>query len=213
MGHHAQAIQLMNMSTLLQWRFYQGLVAVAAVSLVKISVGLALLRLFQRKAHRYFLWGSVIFLAAFTIASLGTIAFQCSPIHAAWNIQLQQLPSTRCFSMHVFRDIGLWNSCTLAQRSVVGTLTDLAINIITDVLFACMPIPLIWKLQMNTRTKITLICVLGLGFLCVCSSQLLLVELTSSSAVAAGLVKSIYQYNFFSTLDWSFHDSFMVWAL
>ncbi|KAL9618497.1 MAG: hypothetical protein Q9160_006816 [Pyrenula sp. 1 TL-2023] len=39
-------------------------------------------------------------------------------------------------------------------------------------------------------------CVLGLGFF----------------ASAAGVVKSIYQYNFFSTLDWSFHDSFMVWA-
>lgn len=39
------------------------------------------------------------------------------------------------------------------------------VNILTDVLFATMPIPLVWQLQLNTRTKLSLITILSLGYL------------------------------------------------
>lgn len=202
------------MSELLEWRFYQGLLVVGGVSLVKISVGLALLRLFQRKAQRIFLWATIAFLIVFTLASFGTLIFQCLPVHAAWDFTLREAPGTKCFSMPLFRDIGVFNSGTLNQVEISTALTELAINIATDILFACMPIPLIWKLQMNIRTKITLICVLGLGFLSVnpicVRGHIWLIVLSAS---AAAVIKSVYQYNFFTTLDWSFHDSFMTWAM
>lgn len=213
-GHHAPALKLTNMGAILEWRFYAGLLVVAGVSLVKISVGLALLRLFQRKAHRIFLWVTIAFLVVFTTASLGTLIFQCIPVRAAWDLTLREKPSTRCWTMDIFRDIGVFNSCTFHKTSILTVLTGLAINIATDILFACMPIPLIWKLQMNTRTKVTLICVLGLGFLCVpLTCNLAKAVLTVLSASAAAVVKSVYQYNFFTTLDWSFHDNFNVFAL
>lgn len=42
------------------------------------------------------------------------------------------------------------------------------INILTDFLLALLPVPLIWQLQLNLRTKISLILVLSLGlFACV----------------------------------------------
>jgi hypothetical protein len=40
-----------------------------------------------------------------------------------------------------------------------------AINIFTDFVFATLPIPVIWPLQINMRTKITLLCILSLGYL------------------------------------------------
>lgn len=68
-------------------------------------------------------------------------------------------------------------------------------NIITDVLFATLPIPLIWKLQINMRTKISLIAVLSLGWF----------------ACAAAIVKAALQYRILEDPDWSVHDSFMIW--
>lgn len=50
-------------------------------------------------------------------------------------------------------------------------------NICTDVLFALLPIPIIVKLQVNTRTKVSLAVILGLGFV----------------ACAAGIVKANLQ--------------------
>ena len=65
----------------------------------------------------------------------------------------------------------------------------------TDVLFATLPIPLIWQLQLNLRTKISLILVLSLGWF----------------ACAAATVKAVLQFNVLNDLDWTVHNSFNVW--
>ncbi|KAF9698141.1 hypothetical protein EKO04_003882 [Ascochyta lentis] len=83
--------------------------------------------------------------------------FQCVPIAAAWDTRLRPPPigegSAKCFSMQTFGRIGMFNS---------------VINILTDFLLALLPVPLIWQLQLNLRTKISLILVLSLGlFACV----------------------------------------------
>ncbi|KAF3059616.1 hypothetical protein GL218_04836 [Daldinia childiae] len=40
---------------------------------------------------------------------------------------------------------------------------DKAVNIVTDLFFALLPIPILWNVKINARTKASLICVLGLG--------------------------------------------------
>ena len=40
-------------------------------------------------------------------------------------------------------------------------------NIFTDVCFAALPIPIIWRLQMKVRTRLYLVGVFGLGFIAV----------------------------------------------
>lgn len=66
-----------------------------------------------------------------------------------------------------------------------------AINIATDLLFAILPIPMIWKLQLNTRTKIGLASVLSLGFF----------------AAATAIYKTPMQYNFFDEPDFTGNGS------
>lgn len=39
-----------------------------------------------------------------------------------------------------------------------------AFNIFTDVLFATLPVPIIWRLQMKTKIRLYLIGVLSLGY-------------------------------------------------
>ena len=70
------------------------------------------------------------------------------------------------FQQHLY---GYWS---IQQWRVISwqsalTSTDglIVVNIVTDVVFALLPIPVVWKLQVNKRTKITLTVILGLGFL------------------------------------------------
>ena len=122
------------------------------------------------------------FLLCFAFACSGTLFFQCTPITASWSFRVRISPNTRCFSNHTYSFIGLWNS---------------VVNIITDIVFAILPIPVILKLQVNRRTKLTLIAVLSLGFI----------------ACAAGIVKAHLQVTAIETPDSAFENSFQIWYM
>lgn len=113
---------------------------------------------------------------------MGTLIFNCIPIAASWDFSLRAKPSTNCFSNDTFTAIGLYNS---------------SINCATDFLFAILPIPIIIKLQVNRRTKITLACILSLGYF----------------ACAAGIVKAVKQHQFFDEPDPLWHNDFNVWNM
>ncbi|KAI7090094.1 hypothetical protein KC356_g1820 [Hortaea werneckii] len=81
-----------------------------------------------------------------------------------------------------FSSIGLFNSI---------------INILTDLVFAILPIPIIVKLKVNLRTKCILVFVLSLGFV----------------ACAAGIAKAQTQTTFMDNPDPYWHDRFMVWNM
>ncbi|KAF2458433.1 hypothetical protein BDY21DRAFT_284201 [Lineolata rhizophorae] len=181
LGMHTAAIPLDNMEPFSKVVYVHSLFVMVSVSCVKISIAVFLLRLAQRTRYRNFLWGMIVFLIAFTISCAGTLIFQCVPVEAAWDFTLR--PPTgdaKCFSNETFRNIGLFNS---------------SVNILTDFLFASLPVPLIWKLQLNTRTKLSLIGVLSLGFF----------------ASGAAIVKAVKQWNVLEDPDYTVHDSFMVW--
>ncbi|KAK3677340.1 hypothetical protein LTR78_002878 [Recurvomyces mirabilis] len=106
----------------------------------------------------------------------------CAIVAASFKPALRADPATKCFSGKTYGFIGLFNSI---------------INIITDVLFAVLPIPIIIKLQINLRAKITLMFILSLGFM----------------ACAAGIVKANLQTKFINQPDSMWHDSFNVWNM
>lgn len=91
-------------------------------------------------------------------------------------------PSTKCFSVSTYVKLGLFNS---------------VVNISTDVLFAILPIPVIWNLQIGLRAKISLGFVLSLGF----------------SACAAGIIKTRLQIVVITEPDPWYHDSFGLWNM
>ncbi|KAK0664703.1 hypothetical protein DIS24_g215 [Lasiodiplodia hormozganensis] len=164
-----------------KWLYVHSLIIMVAVSAVKVSIALFLMRLAERTRKVRFLWGMIIFIILFTISCACTLIFQCSPIAAAWDYSLRMPPEkAKCFSMNTFRNIGMFNSI---------------VNILTDFLFASLPVPLIWELQVNIRTKVTLASILSLGFF----------------ASAAAIVKCVKQWNVLEDPDWTVHDSFNVW--
>lgn len=83
------------------------------------------------------------------------------------------------------------------QRYTYIGLMNSIINIITDVLFTVIPIPVVLKLKVNKRTKATLIAVLSLGFI----------------ACVAGIIKAHAQMTAMSTPDAAFENSFQIWYM
>lgn len=114
------------------------------------------------------------------LACSGTLIFQCWPVRAAWTFSIRA--TSRCFSNSTFSAIGLFNSST---------------NCATDFLLAALPIPVIINLQVNRRTKTTLVLILSLGYF----------------ACAAGIVKAVKQANFFDEPDPLWHNEFNVWNM
>ena len=137
------------------------------------------------------------------LACIGTLVFQCLPVNAAWSFTLRESPTTKCYSVNTFRAIGLFNGCKSSPETLLGLfrlLTISAINIFTDFVFATLPIPVIWPLQINMRTKISLLCILSLGYLYVfwCAQC---PWLTKHSACAASIVKEVLLSTFFTNED------------
>ncbi|KAL4909599.1 hypothetical protein BDW74DRAFT_173092 [Aspergillus multicolor] len=182
MGQFTAAIEAQGYrGDLAQWMWWRSLIVVLGISLVKVSVGLFLLRFAaQRKWLRWFIVGSVVLLVCFTIASLGTLIFQCVPVRAAWDFELRARKSTRCFSLTVFLGIAKFNS---------------SINIITDILYATLPVFMFYNVQVNRRTKVSLMGVLGLGYF----------------ACTAGIVKTVFQTRYFDEKEVYREYTYHIW--
>ena len=194
MGRHAYYLKPENQSEIAHWQFYHSIVVMLGISFVKLSIGCVLLRFVSSKAYKRTIWGMIgmsaahrtrlhpliapVFLVLFTIACAGTLILSCVPPSATWNFE--QKKTATCFSINTFTGIGLFNS---------------SVNALTDLVFVALPIPIILKLQVNRKTKISLIVILGLGVF----------------ACAASLVKISYQVNVLRDPDGTRYNLFNVW--
>jgi hypothetical protein len=100
----------------------------------------------------------------------------------------------------MFQRINIHSNWTHEHRFVDPSisyvlLTHPAVTIATDFLLALLPIPLIWQLQLNGRTKISLVCILSLGLF----------------AAAAAIVKSEKQKTALQNPDPYVYDTFTIW--
>ncbi|OAP64509.1 hypothetical protein AYL99_00481 [Fonsecaea erecta] len=181
LGRHPALVSLPDATLFSHWRFFHSIIIMVGISLVKISIAFFLRRFVPSKSYQRFLMGCIVFLVAFTISCAGTLIFNCGTrVDANWNFALRTTGQAKCFSNNTFTNIGIFNS---------------SINIATDVLFALLPIPVVWTLQANLRTKLTLCFVLSLGlFACVSS-----------------IIKTVKQAHALADPDWTYHDAFFMW--
>ncbi|KIW88074.1 uncharacterized protein Z519_11184 [Cladophialophora bantiana CBS 173.52] len=181
LGRHPALVSPEDATLFSHWRFFHSIIIMIGISLVKISIAFFLRRFVPSKNYQRFLLGCIVFLVAFTISCAGTLIFNCGTrVDANWNFGLRTTGQAKCFSNNTFTNIGIFNS---------------SINIATDVLFALLPIPVVWKLQANLRTKLTLCFVLSLGlFACISS-----------------IIKTVKQAHALADPDWTYHDSFFMW--
>ncbi|KAL2753900.1 hypothetical protein ACRALDRAFT_2043034 [Sodiomyces alcalophilus JCM 7366] len=118
---------------------------VANMMFIKLSIGIFLLRLAPSKVYIWTIYISLAIVCIWSIVLFFWSIFQCSPIEAQWDYTL---PDGRCVS----------------PEEVVAAAYSLSVmTILSDWLYALLPIPMIWKVQMSTVAKISVVVLLGLG--------------------------------------------------
>ncbi|KAK8074120.1 hypothetical protein PG994_005019 [Apiospora phragmitis] len=177
-GKHLWDLDFALFPAFLRWQYIHGILLVVGISLVKISIGFFLLRLIQNKWYRRVIIFTQFFIVLFTISCVCTLIFQCVPPDATF--ALVRPPTAKCFDQTTFTNIGVFNG---------------AVNITTDVIFVLLPIPMILKLQVNNRTKATLIFALSLGiFACI-----------------AAIVRVYLGAHIFENTDFTWSTAFFLW--
>ncbi|KAF4546879.1 Hypothetical protein D9617_119g039680 [Elsinoe fawcettii] len=168
LGRHVEAITMDQTQEYQRLQFWTSMTMITSMACVKISILLLLRRLVPARSFQILAWTFIVFLIVYAAASNGTVIFACIPVNAYWNFEKK--PSAKCFSPQTYISIGLSHSI---------------VTIVTDVVLAIIPMPIIWRLQIAKSQKIVLCAVLALGLF----------------AVAAGIQKVRFQLVFPSTPD------------
>ncbi|KAB8275318.1 hypothetical protein BDV30DRAFT_236687 [Aspergillus minisclerotigenes] len=119
------------------------------------------------------------FVAAYSFMGAMTFFLHCKPMQAHWD---KGIEDAKCYSVHLF---------------VVFALINTSFNIFTDILFATIPIPIVWHLRMKRRVRMYLIGVFSLGYF----------------TVGLGIIKAVAQLAYSNETDIFFNDSILFWAL
>ncbi|KOS36272.1 hypothetical protein ACN38_g13000 [Penicillium nordicum] len=120
----------------------------AAIIPIKLSISWMLIRVAQgRKAYLYTQYAVIGTFMTMNIIALIFILINCIPIEAAWNEEALN-NGGYCQPSYVLADV--YYACT-------------AVNILTDWVTAFLPVPLLWNVQINRNTKISIVGLMGLG--------------------------------------------------
>ena len=113
---------------------------------IKASIAVMLLRLTIDRIHRTIIWATLITTEVYSTFFFFLFVFQCLPSSYFWN-----------------QYTGGEGSCLEPGIVVRSTYGYSAIVCLTDWIFATLPFFLVWKLQMNRKTKISVALILAMG--------------------------------------------------
>ncbi|KAI4927831.1 hypothetical protein J4E85_006343 [Alternaria conjuncta] len=157
------------------WFFLYEVFYCTSIIFVKLSIAFMLNRIAGRRmVYIYINYGIMGLCAATNLAAILYIIFQCWPVEAAWRADLMA-EGTYCQPPVYLQNVYFF--CT-------------SVNIFTDWATALMPIALLWNVQMNRNTKISVGGILSLGIFTSISGLVRLkytVGLTSSHDYLYGL--------------------------
>ena len=160
-------------------------VNVFGIGVVKVSVCLALLRVVERarRGITLFLWSLLVFVAVTHLALAMLFFLHCRPLVALWNPEVH-------------------GSCLSTHTTVLAGYVGFAVDVVTDLVCAGIPVLVIHRLQMSSRTKIALCVLMGLGIF------------TAGCAVAKaitlrGVFADDYTFGFTKPATWAAVEQFL----
>ena len=113
---------------------------------IKASIALMLLRLSVLPAHKRILWVTFVIVEVYSAFFFFIFVFQCIPTEFFWT-----------------RYTGGTGSCLDTSIVVAATYGYSAISCVGDLIFALLPVSLVWSLQMGGKEKVAVVAVLALG--------------------------------------------------
>jgi hypothetical protein len=114
---------------------------------IKLSIALFLLRIAVKQPYIWILRISMVIVAVWSVAIWIFDFFQCIPVEAQWNYTIKNA------------------KCVSGPSFVAAAYSISVMTIISDWLYALLPIPMIWSVQMSFQTKATVAFILSLGIL------------------------------------------------
>lgn len=97
----------------------------------KVSILFLYHRIFPSRAFAKYLKGVGAFVTTFSIAGVLTNVLACLPMKALWEPDIE----AKCINEH---------ACLTAMSTI---------DILTDVVILCLPLSMVWRLQMSTKNK------------------------------------------------------------
>lgn len=116
-------------------------------AMVRTSVALFLLRIANQPIHKWIIRANLGLIYIISIVFLSIATFQCSPPGYFYGQALGE--SGSCMGINAVPDV---------------TIAHSAIGAACDLVFATLPIAMLWKVQLNKRTKAVVALLLGMGF-------------------------------------------------
>lgn len=141
--------------------WYLCMVLYAPITLtIRASVCVILLRLTTTRVHRWIIWINFGIIAAVSVAFFFVLVFQCSPPSYFWR--------------QVYGAEGYCHNKLIVAYS---TTVHSCVSALSDWCLGLMPIALLWKVNINRRTKAIIAVLLGLGMMLVPFTFLVLLQL------------------------------------
>lgn len=119
----------------------------AAMTCIKISVALSLLRIPVNRLWTVFLWTVTAVQVSYLIGNTVLTFLYCQPIAAVWDFTI-----TNAY-------------CLPASASLIASNVGSAINITTDLLLSLAPMVMLWNLHRPLRERVLVCCLMGMGLL------------------------------------------------
>ena len=148
LGRHLYCVPSERIPHALKWSVISQICNNIGIGLCKISVCLCVLRIIDRarRGLTAFLWLVIAFAAASHLAQVILFVAQCRPMAALWNTHVHG----KCFSPHI---------------TYLAAYIGFGLDAFTDLICAGIPIFILHRIQLSTRTKWALCSLMGLGSL------------------------------------------------
>lgn len=117
-----------------------------STTVVKLSISVFIHKLCPQRIYKIIIWSVMSVVIAYSIAYFFLTIFQCTPPQFFWQ-----------------KFTGGEGSCYSEKVFPIATYAHSAISAAADWTLGLLPIKLLWDLQMNRRTKISVAILLGLG--------------------------------------------------
>ncbi|KAL9563843.1 hypothetical protein ACKAV7_012015 [Fusarium commune] len=145
-GRHFKDIPEENLPKALQMWWTCEPTYVLANMLIKASIGIFLLRICVRRAHKIIIYTSTGITEVYCLFYFLLLVLQCRPTSLFWLRHTPNPPGGSCLDGKVI---------------VIASYAYSAISCLSDWTFSILPIFFVWKLQMSRRTKISVVGILA----------------------------------------------------
>jgi hypothetical protein len=135
-------------SNIYQWWYCGEISYPTTMCLIKASISIFLLQICVKRYQKIIIWTVLFATIVYSLVLILTLAFQCSPPSYFWT-----------------KYLGEPGSCLAGFTISSLTYSHGALSILTDWTLGILPIFLVWNLNMNPRTKVSVAFILGLGAL------------------------------------------------